>query len=93
MGWDALAALDLALAAFIINLPLGMWRRAVPRFSWRWYLAVHLSVPVLFYLRQRLDLPASYILLSLAAAVGGQMAGARLRRLPGAASPERPSGS
>ncbi len=78
-----MAALDLAVAAFIINLPLGMWRRAVPKFSWRWYLAVHLSVPVLVYLRYRLGLPAAYIPLTLAAAVCGQFAGGRLLSPPG----------
>jgi hypothetical protein len=36
---------------FIFNIPFGYWRAATKRFSFKWYLAVHLPVPAVILLR------------------------------------------
>ncbi|MCB0750038.1 MAG: hypothetical protein KDC52_01045, partial [Ignavibacteriae bacterium] len=36
---------------FIINLPFGYWRSTVPKFSLKWFLAIHLPVPIIILLR------------------------------------------
>ncbi len=70
----------LATVAFALNVPLGMWRETTPRFSWQWFLAIHLAVPVVIALRLLNDLPVAVAPLLLALAVGGQVVGSRYRR-------------
>jgi len=64
-----------ALAALLLNIPLGVWREHVSKFSVRWFVAVHASIPVLFLLRQLFGLSAWYIPLTLTLAVVGQSIG------------------
>lgn len=68
------------LASFALNVPLGYWRASVPKFSLRWFLAVHLSIPVVLVLRLAAGLGPIYITETLASAVLGQLLGGRLRR-------------
>ncbi|NLI12733.1 hypothetical protein [Pelotomaculum propionicicum] len=75
MPHSILAAAGLAVFSFICNLPLGRWRATVKKFSANWFLAVHLSIPLIIFLRVRLGLSAWDIPLNLAAAVAGQMLG------------------
>lgn len=70
-----LSAAGLAVFSFICNLPLGWWRATVRKFSANWFLAVHLSVPLIIYLRLKLGLSAWFIPLSLSAALIGQLVG------------------
>jgi len=46
MGLWSVAAL-----VFVLNLPFGLWRARVRRFSWPWILAIHLPVPLIIALR------------------------------------------
>lgn len=36
---------------FLLNLPFGYWRAKTKKFSPQWFMAVHLSVPVVYALR------------------------------------------
>lgn len=77
---------QIVLAAWVgaiaigVNLPLGYAREGAPRFSGRWFLYIHLSVPLIALLRisNRLDLWAVPVF--IACAVLGQVAGGLLRR-------------
>jgi hypothetical protein len=40
-----------ALLVFLINLPSGYWRASTKKFSWRWFLAVHLPVALVIALK------------------------------------------
>jgi hypothetical protein len=40
-----------AAAVFLINVPFGYWRSREPARSRRWFLAVHLPVPLVIALR------------------------------------------
>lgn len=41
----------LAAAVFLLNVPCGMWRARVRKFSVAWFVAVHAPVPVVAALR------------------------------------------
>jgi uncharacterized membrane protein YjdF len=72
--------LQLLLFAFVINLPLGYLRQASPRYSWRWFLYIHLSIPLLITLRVGLDFGWGVIPFTIASAVLGQWLGGRIQR-------------
>jgi hypothetical protein len=40
-----------AFLVFLVNLPFGAWRAKVERFSFPWFLAIHLPVPLVVALR------------------------------------------
>lgn len=69
-----------ALVAFALNVPMGAWREQARRFSWQWFLAIHLPVPVVAAMRIGWDVPAMTIPLLLAVSVAGQVAGSRYCR-------------
>lgn len=70
-----ISAASLTVFSFICNLPLGRWRSTVKKFSLNWFLAVHLSIPLIIFLRIKLGLSAWDIPLNLAAAIAGQFVG------------------
>lgn len=69
----------LAAISFLCNLPLGRWRVSVRKFSTTWFMAVHLSIPVIVYLRAGLGLNWWFIPLTLGTAVLGQLVGGASR--------------
>jgi hypothetical protein len=71
---------QLLFFAFVINLPLGYLREASPRYSWRWFLYIHLSIPLLIALRLGLDFGWRVIPFSIASAIAGQWLGGRIQR-------------
>jgi hypothetical protein len=73
------AAIALLFAiAFGVNVPLGMWRRGLRKFSPAWFVAIHASIPLLLVTRLALDLPLWVIPPEIGFAVLGQVLGARL---------------
>lgn len=64
------------IVAFLVNLPLGRWRTQCQKFSLAWFLAVHLSIPLIVWLRFYYELGALLIPFTVASAVLGQKAGA-----------------
>ena len=75
-----------AVLVFLINLPFGFWRAGVEKLSRRWFLAVHLPVPLVVALRVFSGLgwrPVSFPVL-IGAFFLGQYVGGRLRRPSGA---------
>ena len=71
----------LLIVAFAINLFFGYWRASVRALSVQWFLAIHLSVPVIIGLRLWLlgwnwvTVPAFVAVFFL-----GQYAGGRIRK-------------
>ncbi len=46
--------MDLLLVAavvFLLNIPFGYWRANTKKFSFKWFLAVHLPVPIIITIR------------------------------------------
>jgi len=70
----------LVAAAFIMNLPLGYLRQGARKFSFNWFLFVHLSIPFIIAIRISMGVSNWFIPLSVGSAVVGQLAGGRFRR-------------
>jgi hypothetical protein len=66
------------ILAIVINLPFGAYRATVRRFSWRWFVCVHLPIPVVIVMRLSLGLGWWFIPFTLASAVAGQLLGSLL---------------
>jgi hypothetical protein len=79
MEWAWIALL--LTVALAVNVPLGMWRRGMRRFSPAWFLAIHASIPLLIALRLALVGTNWVIPPEIALAVVGQVVGMRLPRL------------
>jgi hypothetical protein len=70
-----LTLLGLTIVAFVINLPLGYLRQNYEKFSFAWYFYIHISIPVIIYLRVKAGYSWKFIPLTLGGAVAGQLLG------------------
>ena len=77
---DTYRVLVLIAAALIGNLPLGYLRQGVRKFSFRWFLYIHVSIPFIMLLRLYMGLSYWFIPFSLGSAVAGQVIGGRYRK-------------
>ncbi len=66
--------------AFLLNLPLGYLREGKQKLSLAWFVYIHLSIPVIAYLRISNHVSAWAIPPFVACALLGQIAGGRMRR-------------
>lgn len=76
----ALQLTGLLIFALGSNLSLGYLRETSRKFSLRWFVLIHLSIPFIVALRTLLDFNWNIIPLTFACAIGGQVIGARIRR-------------
>jgi hypothetical protein len=74
--------LAVAAIVFLLNLPFGMWRARVKKFSASWILSIHLPVPLVIGLRIYSGLGWKWF--TFPAMIGafflGQFLGSRLER-------------
>jgi hypothetical protein len=77
---EYLLLLGLIALAICVNIPLGYLRQAVEKFSFAWYFYVHISIPLIIYLRIKAGYSWKFIPLTIGAAVIGQIIGGRIRR-------------
>jgi len=68
----------LFVAALATNVPLGMWRRRLRRFSPAWFVAIHASIPALVAIRLAFVSANWVIPPEIGLAVAGQFVGGRL---------------
>ncbi len=68
-------------AALTVNIPLGYAREGFRKFSVGWFVCVHLSVPLIAWLRLVNHVSAWGIPAFVACAVLGQIAGGKVRRM------------
>ena len=70
-------------AALATNVPLGMWRSRLRRFSPAWFIAIHASIPALVAIRLAF-IPANWVIPpEIGLAIVGQFVGTRLFPLRG----------
>ncbi len=67
------------LATFLLNLPFGWLRVTVPKFSFRWFLYIHLPIPFIVALRLTLGIGFKYVPILIALAILGQLVGGKAR--------------
>lgn len=70
----------LLLFALLANLPLGFLREGSSKYSFRWFLYIHLSIPFIILLRLQYGFGWKVLPLTIACAVGGQILGGRMKR-------------
>lgn len=75
-----LLLIGIILLAIIINVPLGYLRQNCRKFSFAWYFYVHLSIPIIIYLRVKGGFSLRVIPLTLIAAFAGQYLGGWLNK-------------
>ena len=73
--YSILALSGLILFAVVINLPLGYLRQNYEKFSFGWYFYIHISIPVIIFLRVKFGFSWKIIPLTLGGAVAGQLLG------------------
>lgn len=71
-------AAALAAITLILNLPFGFLRAKAKRYSLRWFLCIHLPIPLIYYLRHLFMLTVYVIPLLAVAAVLGQIWGGKI---------------
>lgn len=72
--------LAVTLIALTMNIPLGYLRQNCEKFTFAWYFYVHISIPVIVFLRVKAGFNWHYIPVTLAAAVAGQLVGGAINR-------------
>lgn len=70
----------LTVVVFLLNLPFGYWRAGVKKFSFKWFLYIHLPVPAVILLRICSDVGFAFYTYPLFAGAffGGQIVGRKL---------------
>ncbi len=77
---QALPLSTLLIFALGINVPLGYLREGARKYSLRWFVYIHLSIPFIVALRLAEGFGWEVVPFSLGCAVAGQLIGGMLRR-------------
>jgi hypothetical protein len=77
--YGAVKLVGLILGAAAINLPLGYLRSSFERFTLGWFFCVHLSIPIIIFLRFKASFTWHIIPLTIGGAIAGQLIGGVLR--------------
>jgi hypothetical protein len=70
----------IGVTALVLNIPLGYLREGQRKYSLAWFVYVHLSIPLIAYLRIANHVTSWLIPFFILCAIGGQVAGGRARR-------------
>lgn len=68
----------LFVLTLLINLPFGVGRARSKRYSFRWFLFIHLPIPLIFFMRMLSHVEMKYIPVLAVAALLGQVIGGRV---------------
>lgn len=77
---QALNLANFLIFAFFANLPLGFLREPSRKYSLRWFVYIHLSIPFIIAVRVTYGFGWHIIPLSILCAVAGQIVGGRIYR-------------
>ncbi len=72
------AILILSAFTLLINLPFGRARAKTRKYSLRWFLYIHIPIPIIFVARTISHVGIKYIPIFAVAAIAGQVIGGRL---------------
>jgi hypothetical protein len=68
----------ITLVSFVLNIPFGYMRSRAEKYSLKWFLYIHIPVPMVILARVTLHADYRFIPLFILAAVAGQFCGGRL---------------
>ncbi len=68
-------------AALAANIPLGYLRQGTRKYSLGWFIYIHLSIPLVAFLRIANHLTPWVIPAFILCAAAGQLAGGRIRQI------------
>jgi hypothetical protein len=74
-----------AAIVFLLNIPFGYWRAHARRFSWQWFMSIHLPIPAVIAFRIFAGLGWRFVTFPvlIGAFFIGQAAGAGMQRFLG----------
>ncbi|MDI6743876.1 MAG: hypothetical protein QMD07_00710 [Thermodesulfovibrionales bacterium] len=80
MDWLIKSAIVTGLFAltFMLNMPFGYLRGKAKKFSFKWFLYIHLPIPFILLARILTNIDMAYIPLFALAAIIGQVRGGKL---------------
>jgi len=64
---------------YMLNLPFGFFREKTRKYSFKWFLYIHLPIPLIFLARTFSHLDFRYIPIFVVAAVLGQIFGGKIQ--------------
>jgi hypothetical protein len=70
----------LVVLALIISIPCGYIRQNYPKYSFMWFLLIHLPIPFIVLLRIKAGLSWHFIPLTLGGSIAGQIIGGVVSR-------------
>ena len=73
----------IGVLALALNIPLGYLRQGRRKYSFPWFVYIHLSIPLIAYLRIANHVTSWLIPFFLLCAIAGQIAGGIVRRREG----------
>ena len=73
----------LVVLAFIVSVPCGYLRQSYKKYSFMWFLLIHLPIPFIVLLRLKAGLGWQVIPLTLGGSVAGQIVGGIISRRRG----------
>ncbi len=68
----------IVMGTLLINLPFGYFRRKTRKYSFKWFLCIHLPIPLIFLARVSANLNYRYIPIFVLAAITGQILGGKI---------------
>jgi len=78
--YSILLLILLTLFAFTLNLPFGYLRNKTKKFSFLWFLYIHLPIPFVIVFRLIAGFSMKIVPIILIASIAGQVIGARIDR-------------
>ncbi len=76
----AILIFGLVILALVISVPCGYIRQNYPKYSFMWFLLIHLPIPFIVLLRIKAGLSWHFIPLTLGGSVAGQIIGGIVSR-------------
>lgn len=76
----SLTAIGLVAVAFFLSLPCGYLRENYAKYSFMWFLLIHIPIPFIVFLRIEARISWHIIPLTLAGSIAGQIAGGVVNR-------------
>lgn len=76
----AILIAGLVVFSFIISVPCGYIRQNYPKYSFMWFLLIHLPIPFIVLLRIKAGISWYFIPLTLGGSVAGQIVGGVVSR-------------